>query len=427
MNEKFIAYLWKFKLFNKSLSTIKGQHLTILKPGIQNNNSGPDFLNSLIKIDNTTWAGNVEIHVKASDWFNHGHHNDSAYDNIILHIVYENDREIRRKNGEHIPVLEIKNKFDKKIIEKYNDYIGSMRRIPCENDLSKTDYFTLLSWLERLTIERLKIKADDINLQLQLQKFDFQEVFYQKLARYFGFKANNDAFELLAKSLPLKILGKHNENLLQIEALLFGQAGLLSAQYQDEYAQILLEEYRFLASKYNLKSIDKKLWRFMRMRPANFPTIRLSQFSNLIYRSSALLHKIITESSLKNLRTFFKVNTSEYWENHYRFDIPVKTKRQKSLGNTSIDILLINTIIPFVFTYGSIHNKPELKEKAVDWLENIKAENNNFTRLYKSLGVSIENAMHSQAIVQLKTEYCNRKRCLECAIGHYLLKSTSKY
>ncbi len=422
MKEELLWYLWKFKLFNNNLHLKSGEKLTILKPGIQNHDSGPDFFNALIKIDETTWAGNVEMHVKSSDWYLHGHDKDKAYNNVILHVVFKHDKDVLGKNGEPLPVLEAENNFDIKILNRYEDYIKGLRKIPCENDIDKTDYFTTINWLERLTFERLEQKAGDIINQTEDLKYDFHEAFYRKIARYFGLKANNDAFEMLAKSLPLKILTVHNENLLQLEALLYGQAGMLSSKYQDEYPQVLLEEYRFLASKYNLKPIDKSVWRFMRMRPANFPTVRISQFANLFYRTSGMLHKIFTEKNLNNIKNLFSVNASEYWDKHYRFDIPSQNKKRKIFGNTSIDILLINAVVPFVFAYGIIQNKPELKEKAVDWLEQIKAENNKFTRLYAGFGIKAENAMQSQAMVQLKTEYCDKKRCLNCAIGHYLLK-----
>jgi hypothetical protein len=422
MKEELLWYLWKFKLFNNNLHLKSGEKLTILKPGIQNHDSGPDFFNALIKINETTWAGNVEMHVKSSDWYLHGHDKDKAYNNVILHVVFKHDKDVLGKNGEPLPVLEAENNFDIKILNRYEDYIKGLRKIPCENDIDKTDYFTTINWLERLTFERLEQKAGNILNQTEDLKYDFHEAFYRKIARYFGLKANNDAFEMLAKSLPLKILTVHNENLLQLEALLYGQAGMLSSKYQDEYPQVLLEEYRFLASKYNLKPIDKSVWRFMRMRPANFPTVRISQFANLFYRTSGMLHKIFTEKNLNNIKNLFSVNASEYWDKHYRFDIPSQNKKRKIFGNTSIDILLINAVVPFVFAYGIIQNKPELKEKAVDWLEQIKAENNKFTRLYAGFGIKAENAMQSQAMVQLKTEYCDKKRCLNCAIGHYLLK-----
>ena len=208
---------------------------------------------------------------------------------------------------------------------------------------------------------------------------------------------------------------------MQLEALLFGQAGLLSSEYRDSYPVMLLKEYTFLASKYGLTPVDKHIWRFMRMRPANFPTVRISQFANLIYRSSGLLHKIFNEENLANLKTFFSVKASDYWEDHYRFDVRAGNKRAKVFGNTSIDILLINAVVPFVFAYGTIESKPLLKERAAGWLGEIKAENNTYTRLYSSFGINAESAMHSQALLQLKTEYCDRRRCLECAIGHYLL------
>ncbi len=423
MKEELLWYLWKFKLFYNDLTLNTGEKLTVLKTGVRNYDSGPDFFNALIKIDGTTWAGNVEMHLKSSDWFAHGHHNDKAYDNVVLHVVFEHDKDVFRKNGEVIPVLEAKNNFDTKILTRYNDYVKSLRKIPCENDIDKTDYITLLNWLERLTFERLEQKSDEIINGTKLLKNDFQEVFYRKVARYFGLKTNNDAFEMLAESLPLKILSVHSENILQLEALLYGQAGLLSPKYQDEYPNVLLDEYRFLSAKYGLKPIDKSVWKFMRMRPANFPTIRISQFANLIHRSSALLHKIFTEENINNVKTLFSVSASGYWENHYRFDVPAQNRKRKVFGSTSIDILLINAVVPFVFAYGAIQNKPHLKEKAVEWLEHIKAENNRFTRLYSQLGIKAENAMHSQALVQLKTGYCDKKRCLNCAIGHYLLKN----
>jgi len=335
--------------------------------------------------------------------------------------VYEHDKDVFGKGGEPLPVLEAKNNFDIGILKRYEDYIKSLRKIPCERDIDKADYFTVLNWLERLTFERLERKAGEIIRVSKILKYDFYEIFYQKVARYFGLKANSDAFELLAKSLPLKILSIHNENLMQLEALLFGQAGLLSSEYRDSYPVMLLKEYTFLASIYGLTPVDKHIWRFMRMRPANLPTVRISQFANLIYRSSGLLHKIFNEENLANLKTFFSVKASDYWEDHYRFDVRAGNKRAKVFGRTSIDILLINAVVPFVFAYGTIESKPLLKERAAGWLGEIKAENNTYTRLYSSFGINAESAMHSQALLQLKTEYCDRRRCLECAIGHYLL------
>ncbi len=423
MNEKFLSYLWKFRLFQGNMTLTNGDSVAILKPGSQNTDSGPDFFNALIKIDDTTWAGNVEIHVKSSDWYLHKHQSDPAYDNIILHVVYENDRNVLRQNSKKIPTLELKNSYDTNIYNKYKSYIASERWIACENDIDKIDYFTLLSWLHRLAVERLEKKSDDITRNLKSVRNNFQEVFYQKLSRYFGFKANNDAFELLAKTMPLKILATHSQNLHQIEALLYGQAGLLLEKYKDEYPKALLNEYRFLSEKYSLQPLEKKIWRFMRMRPANFPTIRISQFAHLIFRSSSLLHRIISEENLKILTGLFKVKASDYWNNHYQFDVKTENKHSKSLGKNSIELLLINTVIPFVFIYGKYHNRTDLTEKAIDWLEQIKGESNNIINHFNQLGIGCENAMQSQAMVHLKENYCNKKRCLECAIGHQLLKT----
>lgn len=420
MNEEFLVYLWQFKLIHHDLTTTDGAHLQIINPGERNTNSGPDFFNARIKIDHTTWAGNAEIHVRSSDWHKHSHSNDDAYDNIILHIVYQNDVDIRRKNQEPIPTLELKDKIDISIYKKYKSFIESSNWIPCNDSIGAIDHFRISATLDSLMIERLAEKASLIKQELEKTKLDFQEVFYRKLARNFGFKVNTDAFELLAKSLPLKIISKHKNNFIQIEALLFGQSGLLEKNFNDEYPKKLKKEYLFLAEKYKLKPIDRKLWKFMRLRPANFPTIRIAQFAQLLYKSATLLTDILQTNKLNSVNALFTISASEYWNEHYNFDV-ASEKKIKNLGTTSFNLILINTIVPFKFVYGQHLGKIAMQDNSINWLEEIKAENNQVIKRFKGINVIPQNAMQSQALLQLKSNYCDKKRCLECKFGHSIL------
>jgi len=312
MNEEFLNYLWTNQLFTNHLTT-SGEELAILNPGQRNTDSGPDFFNSMIKIGKTTWAGNVEIHTRSSDWFSHNHNNNPVYDNIILHVVYEDDKPVHRKNGELIPTLILKNKFDSGMHKKYQGFIHSTQWIACEDLIKHINHFEQLSWFDTLMAERLEQKTKRVEQELEISENDFQEVFYRKLARNFGFNTNADAFESLAKSLPLRVLAKYTNSLLQIEALLFGQAGLLQKDNTDDYAEKLYKEYLFLSEKHRLTPIEKSAWKFMRMHPANFPTIRISQFANIIHRSSGLLHKILETEKLTDVIALFKTQASVYW------------------------------------------------------------------------------------------------------------------
>lgn len=424
MNEEFIHYLWKHQLFFPNQTTTTNEALSVVKSGEQNFDSGPDFFNGRIKLGNTIWAGNIEIHINASDWYTHKHQHDEAYDNIILHVVYNNDKIIHRKNGEVIPTLELKNKFDHRIFENYRNFLESGNWIPCERSIAQIGHFQQLSWFDSLMVERLNDKASTIEEELGKLNNDFQEVFYRKLARNFGFKTNGDAFEALASSLPLKVLVKHKTDLRQIEAMLYGQAGLLSSAFRDDYAKSLYDEYQFLAQKYNLNNISRRRWKFMRMRPSNFPTIRISQFSQVIYKSSGLINQILESTKLEDVIQLFTTETSSYWTTHFRFDkeSPPKTKK---IGLPSIRLLLINTVIPFLFVYSKVKQEESFRQKAIDWLEKLKAEDNTITRKFSGIGLKPVNAMQSQALLQLKLSYCDYKRCLECRFGYELIKSVS--
>lgn len=422
MNEDFIYYIWKNKLYDFENLYISGtnEKVTVLNAGTKNDDSGPDFFNARVKIGDTLWAGNVEIHVKSSDWQLHKHDKDAAYDNIILHVVHIDDEPVYRKNGDRIPTLELKGKVDNRLLERYHSFISSDAWIACEKQLASIDRFTAFSWLETLCVERLEQKAVSILEKLKNNKQDFSEIFYRQLGRNFGFNTNSDAFELLTKSLPFPVVGKHIDRIDQIEALLFGQSGMLKSSLKDDYPQSLYNEYSFLRKKYGLVPIKAEVWKFMRMRPSNFPTIRISQFAHVLHSVSGLLNKVLEHENLNDIFKLFDVQASTYWHDHSKFDRRAKPKSLR-LGKTSVDILLINTIIPFVFIYGKIFSKENAQERALEWYEQIKPEKNRITDKFISLGLVISNAKHSQAVLQLKQYYCDQKRCLECRFGHELI------
>ncbi len=420
MNEEFIYYLWKYQLINHNLKITTGEYIEIISPGIRNMDSGPDFFNAMIKIGETRWAGNVEIHVNSSDWFKHMHQNNPSYDNIILHVVFDDDKPVHRQNSEIIPTLEIKNKFNPAILNNYQIFLKSRNSIPCHNQIHHIKHFDKLGWLDSLMAERLEQKSDEISKLLELSKNNILQIFYQRLARSFGYSANADAMEQLASSLPLNIITKHSNNLLQIESLLYGQSGLMPSISSNDYISKLKKEWDFLKIKYNLNPMNSSLWKFMRMRPVSFPTIRISQFANLIYNSAGLLNDILEADKLHYVISLLSVTASPYWDNHFQFE-KKSTGKSKKLGSSSINIILINTIIPTIFVYGKMKNDIALQEKALEWLSQIKPEWNSITREFKSIGIAAENAMQSQALIQLKNNYCQRKRCLSCRFGHVLL------
>lgn len=424
MKEDFLIYLWSQRLLSPKLKTQQNKNITIIKPGQRNFDSGPDFFNSLIKIGNETWAGNIEIHVNSSDWSKHKHSDDKAYDNIILHIVYHDDKSVKRNNGQLIPCLELKNNFNNKIMDNYVEFMSARTWIACENMISNIGHFDLHNWYDKLSIERLEKRSLEILNKLENNKFDFQEIFYQKLAKGFGFNTNSVAFELLAINIPLSVLSRHSNNILQVEALLFGQAGFLNGEFADEYPNKLKKEFLFLSHKYNLKPIDRKLWKFMRMRPSNFPTIRIAQFASFIHKAEGILTSILKTQKLSTVTSLFDIRASGYWNNHYRFDKVAARKSTKKLGSSSIDLLLINTVIPFMFSYGQVNNMPDLKDQSMEWLEKLKAENNLIIRNFSKNSIIPSNAFQSQALIQLYKEYCINRRCLECRIGHKLMNKS---
>jgi len=425
MTERFLHYLWKMKLLhNDDLKTSGGEDVQIIVAGEHNSDAGPDFLNARVKIAGTLWAGNVEIHLKSSDWILHHHQSDKAYDNIILHVVYENDSGISRMDGSPIPCLEIKGLFDAGLYETYQGLMRNPSWIPCERHLKKVEPIIIDQWLYRMMVERLEEKVQPIFQALEENHHNWEETFYQFLAQAFGSKVNSGPFNLLARSLPVKVLAKHKNNLFQLEALLFGTAGFLDEKFSDEYPNQLRKEFNFLKKKYNLQPLKKHLWKFLRLRPANFPTVRLAQLAQLVFKSTHLFSKILETADVRSIASFFEAEPSDYWINHYRFD-KISSNKKKSFGDTSIDLLLVNTIAPFLFVYGKLRGEEEYITRSLQLLEDIPAEKNNITNGWQQLGIKGRSAFDSQALLQLRNNYCKNYRCLDCAIGHKILLSSS--
>lgn len=422
MKEIFLIYLWENKLLRSPLITEDGNLIEIIHPGFRNDDSGPDFLNARIMIDSTVWAGNVEIHISASDWYNHRHHADKSYDNVILHVVYNADKTTFTTLREEIPVLSVKNCFDETILLRYRSFIDSQRWIPCENFAGEIQRFTWLSWLDRMIVDRLQMKVEDVIQILSQTGNDWEITFYQRLLSNFGLKVNDVPFGQLARNLPFQILLRHSDQLFQLEAILFGTAGLLESEFIDPYPQSLKREFEFLQKKYKLTTLKAEQWRFMRMRPANFPTLRLSQFAALIHKNGRLFSKIIQAETPEQIKEYFVINASPYWDNHFRFDTP-SVGHQKNLGQNATSLLIINTVVQMLFTYGLIHENEPAKDKALVLLENMDAENNEIIRKFDKIGVHASNALQSQSLLHLKKFYCSPKRCLECRIGHIIFKS----
>ncbi len=422
MKENFLHFLWRFRRFDHTdLTTTLGQKIEILHPGGHNHHAGPDFLDARLKIGKTVWAGNVEMHLKASEWKQHKHQDDRAYDNVILHVVMEEDRPIHRADGTPIPCLEMRKRVPAKLLGVYEKLLFNEYWIPCQHQFHVVPTLTRNLWLDRLLVERLERKTEEVKLVLQKNQQDWEETFYQFTARNFGLKINVLPFEMLARSLPQKILARHKDSPLQIEALLFGQAGMLEKNLEDEYPNQLNKEFSFLQKKYNLSPLDSSIWKFLRLHPGNFPTVRLAQFAKLTQRSVHLFSKILEVENQKEIENLFGVKLDGYWLTHYLFD-KESAKRNKSFGKEAIRLLTINTIVPFLFLYGNETAEVAFKDKALRFLEELKPEKNAITRDWENLGMKAGSAYQTQALLQLKNEYCDRKKCLECSIGGAILK-----
>ena len=423
MKEEFLWYLWSKKLINQPIKTTEGEPLQIIESGKLNTDAGPDFFNAKIKIGSTIWVGNVEIHVKASDWHKHGHHYDRKYNNIILHLVYENDSHITNSNGKLIPTVEVRNQFDNNIYLRYSDFSKSQWWIPCANLIGQIEKSVQTSWLNEIIVHKIRYKADKIRKTLVLNNYDWNQTLYTILAIGFGFHVNATGFESLAKSLPYNTIMENRNDLVKLEALLFGQAGLLNG-VRDDYPVMLLSKYQKMKKEYLLECIDSKLWNFLRLRPPNFPTIRIAQFAALLHQERDLHTRLVRIKEKKEIFDFFNLHCSDYWKSHYLFDKESK-KRSIKLGKEAVISLAINIIVPLKYLHGRLHSQDDCMADPIGILKSLPPEKNKIVRKYQELGLEPTNAMESQALLFLKNNFCDHKKCLECKIGQYLINTTT--
>ncbi|WP_435355949.1 DUF2851 family protein [Emticicia sp. SJ17W-69] len=422
MSEAFLYYLWQFQQFDKlNLKTITGENIIVLKTGILNTDAGPDFTNARLQINEIEWVGNVEIHIKSSDWKLHKHQQNEAYNNVILHVVWENDQSIIRQDGSLIPTLELKSITDIFLFEKYKYLVDNQLIIPCKEHFSNVSDLSKFAVLDKVLAKRLQQKAQIVEEIFEQNNGDWEETAYQFLAKNFGFKLNSDTFLRLSQNLPLKILQKHRDNLFQIETMLFGQAGLL--EMADEYSEKMIKEYDFLATKFSLKEnrLKPQEWKFLRTRPANFPTIRLSQFAQLITQQQSFFSLFTQTETIENLRNVLKIEQSSYWQTHYHFG-KLASKPSQGLGVDSINNILINTVIPLLAFYSQKTNNHHFMDRCVQFLEALPAEKNHITDTWETLGLVIKTAFDSQASIELFNNFCTQKKCLQCSVGIEILK-----
>lgn len=422
MNEDFLHYLWKFKKFPfQNLNTTKNELIEIIRVGEHNFNSGPDFFNAMLKIDNQLWAGNVEIHLKSSDWYLHNHENDDNYRNVILHVVWDHDVEIFRNKNIPIPTLELKNIVSDTILVKYSTLFKQNKKfINCEADIAHFDPFLLKNWIDRLYIERLEDKAKNISIELIRSNNDWEAVLFKMLLKNFGLKVNGDPFYSIANSLEYSIIRKLQNNQAQLEAVLFGLAGFLNENCHDAYFVQLKTEYKYLKNKYQLSEEGVTPVKFFKLRPSNFPTIRLSQISSLIVNNQNLFSKIIHTSEISDFYNLFNVQASEYWKDHYTFG-KESAKNSKKLTKSFIDLLIINTILPLKFCYAKSIGS-EIDESILSIINSVKKEENSVINNFSSVGLKISSALDTQALLQQYNNYCTKNKCLQCVVGNHLIK-----
>ena len=421
MNEDFISFLWSQRLYTSPLYTTDGNSIEVYSPGFLNHDAGPDFFNAKIKIDSVTWVGNVEIHVNATDWFKHKHHLDEAYNNTILHICFLCDGQAVSKAGLEIPQVELKTFCIQSSMDIYNTMMQNVKWIPCENMLSRVEDIKVFKCFESCLVERLIQKAQSVTLLLNNYNHDWMQVFFICLARAFGFRVNAMPFELLAQSTPINLILKNADNLHTLEALLFGQAGMLSEQHHDPYPVALYQEYQYLKHKYNLKTVPYSVWKFMRIRPTGFPTIRISQLAAFFHVNHTILPDLINGASYSSLTEALQISASQYWNTHHKFDVKAPLN-VKNMGKDSVMSIIINAFIPYLFSYQRNTNA-EFQHQVTDLLFSMPPENNKVVRYWNTIGPKITSAAQSQALLQLKSNYCDQKQCLNCLIGHAILSS----
>lgn len=428
--EQLLHYVWKHKLFPLTeLSTTQGRRVEVIDPGLHNSNAGPDFFNAKVKINGMLWVGNIEIHDKASDWVLHGHDKDERYDNVILHVCGCVDAEVMNSKGEYLTQMVLS--VPDSVINNYKELLSVDQYPPCYQIIPSLARLTVHAWMSALQTERLSQKTEAIEERVKRCNGDWENAYFVTLARNFGFGINGDAFEEWALHIPLHAVDHHRDDLFQIEAIFMGQAGLLELdtipeRYQkdalnDGYFAKLRKEYQYLAHKFGLKPMDYKLWRFLRLRPQNFPHIRISQLAYLYHQRRASLSQLLETYSVKDAKEVLATAVTPYWETHYTFG-STSVRNDKNLSPFSLNLLCINTVVPILFAYGRHRGEEKYCDRAFDFLEQLKPENNHIIRLWQQCGLVVENAGDSQALIQLKKEYCEKKECLRCRFGYEYLK-----
>lgn len=426
-SEDLLHFIWQFQYFDRTaMYTTNGEKLEILKPGMLNADAGPDFFNARIRIEGQEWAGNVEIHWKSSEWDLHKHQYDVAYNNVILHVVYEHDRDTSKANADVLPVFELKSRIHADMLNRYNAMMNARTWIPCQKQLKdviekqegKGIFF------QKLLVERLEEKTQAIRQLLQQNGWNWEEAFYRFMARSFGFKVNSEPFFQLSGLTPLQVLAKHKNNLMQLEALMLGQAGFLDKTYRDEYMQRLQREYVFLKNKYKLSSLPSYVWKFGRMRPANFPTVRLIQFAALIHQSSSLFSRMIEIKREEEAMQWLFPEVSDYWKYRFKPD-GEQTAKGNKMGKNSARLLILNVVAPFMFLYGKERGLESMSETAIEILNNLPAEKNKTIENFELLGLRSKSAADTQALLILKQKYCDLKKCLNCIFGKRILTTNA--
>lgn len=423
LKEDFLHFIWKFRLYQlNGLHDGHSSKIEVIHPGFHNHDAGPDFSKAKIIIDDTLWVGQVEIHLKSSDWLLHGHQHQAAYDNVILHVVHEHDQVIFRSNGSVLPVLSLKGRYDEALLERYDQLIGASNYFPCQQQLSCVDPIFINHFLSGQLIARLQSKAEAVHEVLAKNHGDWERTFYHFVCRSFGFKVNALPFELLASSLDVQLIRKYSDQPLQVEALIFGQAGFLQQSFEDDYPRQLRHEYSFLRKKHGLTPIDVSLWKFLRMRPGNFPTVRLAQLAALLIRHPHLFSTQLALLPLeKYAECYQQLPIHAYWIDHFHFN-KQSVKSSVQLGKASIENMLMNTNCLFLYVYGRYTDQHSYVERALDLLSYLPAEKNRLVDHYKDAGLKMESAYTSQAVLQLNKSFCSQKKCLNCSIGIKILK-----
>ncbi len=424
MKEDFLHYIWQYKKFAfQELKTVQGDNVTIVNSGQYLQQAGPDFFNAQIIIEGQKWAGNVEIHIKSSDWYLHGHESDTAYDSVILHVVWEHDTEVLRQDHSEIPVLELKHYVDKALLDNYNSLSAVKSWIYCEKELEYINSFVFDNWKERLFFERLQRKALPVTALAKETGYDWEAVLFCFLAKNFGLNTNGEAFFQIARSLPFSVIRKEAFEAENLEALFFGRAGLFQEQLEDTYAKNLQSRYNYMCHKYRLENIYIDPLQFFKHRPDNFPTIRLVQLAQVYHLHQNLFSKIIEGASLADLYTIFKIQVTDYWRSHYRFDKESPEKR-KALTTSFIDLLVINTIVPFRFAYAQ-HQGKDISEELIALMQQVSPESNSIIGKFRHYKVPVQSAYDTQSLLQMKNEYCTHRHCMQCGVGLELLKSSA--